>query len=492
MYRDSTHMSVYLVRLTCTLAVAWAGVCAAYCQDVAYISGRIQSSGQKEVRFYKINNYLEFQPSILATVTTDATGRFTSTIPLRAAMPVRISYGGDFPMFVWIEKNDSVYIDIKKPYMLVHQRQGSTLDKGNVFFSGRGAGINNYLFAADLMIYDPKTNLTAQERPIKEYWLFLDSMQHARQQLRQTEFPQKFSSQAEAFLLGEIVASTFYHKSMAEAYKTNQTKEDSVVLANPALRTYWLNWKFLPDMALTSDIYRHSLMTYFHQNAREQTKKRPVTNGDREISFASIYREANNELPRFPGTHEYFAAFVLYQMASFVEGRDSLQTLTQHFHQKFPGSTYYPILAKRLQSKVDLTKHAPEIVALDTTNRLFSLYTLKGKPIYIDVWASWCGPCMQELPGSKKIAAKFKDKLHMVYLNISDTEQAWRKVIKKQQLERAGIHLRADKETTQKIRSAYNIGPIPRYILIDKRGMVFRSHAASPADIEQDILNLVE
>lgn len=482
----------YLLRLACAAGIAWGSMITAAGQDMAYIGGRILGHGKKEVKIYTINNYLEYRPEFRASIMTDAEGRFATSIPLPSAIPLRVSYGRDFPMFIWAEKNDSIFIDIPNPYTLTSNKQGSTLDKGVVLFSGRGATINTYMFSAGLMIYEPKTHQRAQQRSFKDYCLFLDSMQYARLRLRRDRFPKEFSPAAEAFLQGEVIASTFYHKSMAEAYKANQTKQDSADLANPALRAYWRDWKFLPDQALASDFYRNSLMAYFHQKGREKINKRPLNDGDRESSFCFIYREAHSQLQLFPQTREYFTAFTLYQMASMIEGKDSLKVLTNHFHQVFPKSSYYPLLARRLNAKLDLTKHAPEIVAFDTANNLFSLNKLKGKPVYIDVWASWCGPCMNELPTSQKVAAKFKNKIHVVYLNISDTEQAWRRAIKKQGLESTGVHLRADKETTQKIRSAYNVGPIPRYILIDKNGNVFRSHAASPAEIEQDILSLLK
>ena len=57
---------------------------------------------------------------------------------------------------------------------------------------------------------------------------------------------------------------------------------------------------------------------------------------------------------------------------------------------------------------------------------------------------------MKELPNSKKIAAKFKGKIHMVYLNIDDNEPARRRVLKNQKLE--GVNIKADEATSRKIK----------------------------------------
>jgi thiol-disulfide isomerase/thioredoxin len=469
-----------------TVIVVCASLCTVYSQNPISIRGQIEGHHEKSVALYTYNNYLEKKPAFLAQVTTDADGRFASQIMLSTAQPVMLSYGSPFPMIVWIEKDDSIFIDIRKPYKLTYPNGRALFDKGDVLYSGRGATINNYLFDADLTIYNPKTHETAQSRSIEKYHVFLDSLQQARRQLRQTAWPQKFSSKAEAFLVGEIVSSTFNHKYMAEVYKTNKTAEDSTALTTSALRTYRLDWKFSSDLSLTSDAYRQSLISYCNQMAQEKIKKRPATNVEKEIYFSCMYREAYDQLQYSTQTHEFSTAFTLYLMAMFIDGQDSLAALINDFHQKFPASTYYPILAKNLQSR----KTAPEIIAFDTTNNLFDLATLKGKPIYIDVWASWCGPCMKEFPNSKKVAAKFKGKIHMVYLNIDDNEPAWRKAMQNQKLE--GVNLRADETTSRKIKDDFNIRAIPRYILIDKNGNVFRSNAERPTAIEPDILSLLK
>jgi thiol-disulfide isomerase/thioredoxin len=475
------------MRLFYTLAFVYNCTFAVLGQQFIPIHGIIHGHDKKPVSLYTINNYLENKPAYLANVTTDAKGRFTSTISLSTAQSIMLHYGNDYPMLLWVEPGDSIFIDIARPYIVNRQKNIDILHKGSVLYSGRGARINNYLFAADLAIYNPKTHGTAADRSVGKYYGFLDSLQHAREQLRQNMYPQKFSSTAETFLQGEIVSTTFYHKSQAEVYKANKTVEDSALLETPD--AYWQHWKFQTDTALASAGYRHSLISYCSWMAKKKIRKRAVTNREREIHFSTMYHEAYGALQHLPLTREFATAFALHLMTMFIDGRDSLTVLLQDFHQKFPTSPYYPILAGKLESKKKIMERAPEMVAFDTTNSLFSLSKLKGKIIYIDVWASWCGPCMKELPNSNRLAEKFKDKIYLVYLNIDDKEDTWRRVIKKQKLK--GIHLRADPEKSRKIRSDFTIGPIPRYILIDKNGNVVQSHAANPSDVVPDILSLL-
>lgn len=464
------------------------GMASAHGQKGGYISGRVTGYYARELRFCTLNNYIESKPRVLSQVSTDDQGRFTTEIALPGAQPVVIFYGNGIQMTLWIEQNDSIIMDVIKPANIVSLNSETKLDKGRVIFSGRGANINSFLFAADLSVYDPQTHQAAQRLSVEEYIAFLDSLENTRLLLRKKEFSEKFSLAAEEFISGEMVYSTFYHKSMAEVYRSKKDRQDSLLLTTPEFYSYWKRWTFPSDLALSSPGYRNSLLTYFNRKAREQIG-RPVSDRDKERYFSIAYDQADRELPYHSLTKEYIQAFLLYHMFSFVQSNDSVIIRTARFHKNFPHSAYYPILEKKLSFK-KVNKQSSEITALDTNGYLINLNALKGKIVYVDIWASWCGPCVKEFYNSKKLAEKFKDRIHFVYLNIDDTEEAWRRVIGVQGLK--GLHLRADERTSKKIRSLYNISSIPRYLLIDQKGFVVSENAKRPSETEQDVLHLLK
>jgi thiol-disulfide isomerase/thioredoxin len=305
---------------------------------------------------------------------------------------------------------------------------------------------------------------------------------------RSSKYAGHFSPQAEIFLQGEIVYRTFYNKAMAEVYKPMSKQLDSVTHTMSGSDAYWDAWHFSPDAALSSPSYRSSLLTYFNSKVEKEIG-RPVNDREREIFFYRTYGCANRELSDHPLTREYMEAFFLYHMLSFVQSKDSVAVLAKQFYKEFPQSVYSSIIEKRLSVKKNVSEQSPEIAALDTNNRLVSLKEFKGKIIYVDIWASWCGPCLQEFPYSKVLAEKLKDKIVFVYLNIDDTEQAWRSVIKAKQLK--GLHLRADSKMSREIRNMLDISAIPRYVLIDKNGILLSADAKRPREVEPDILHFL-
>ena len=112
-----------------------------------------------------------------------------------------------------------------------------------------------------------------------------------------------------------------------------------------------------------------------------------------------------------------------------------------------------------------------------------SLDDLKGKYVYIDVWATWCRPCKNEIPFFKEVEKKFHGK-NIEFVGISiDKEKdrdAWRKMVIDKEL--GGIQLIADKNWSSEFIRSYKINGIPRYILLDPEGKIIDAKAPRPSN----------
>ena len=120
-----------------------------------------------------------------------------------------------------------------------------------------------------------------------------------------------------------------------------------------------------------------------------------------------------------------------------------------------------------------------------------SLKSLKGKYVFIDIWATWCSPCRQDLPFLEKIEEQFQGK-NIVFLGISidnvKDRIKWSTLVNEKQL--GGIQLLADKEFKSEFIKSYAINSIPRYILLDTYGNIVNANAPRPSDPKLvDLLN---
>ena len=111
------------------------------------------------------------------------------------------------------------------------------------------------------------------------------------------------------------------------------------------------------------------------------------------------------------------------------------------------------------------------------------LSDLKGKYVYIDIWATWCGPCRQEIPYLQKIEKKYEGK-KIAFVSISiDTKNdydKWKTFVTAKQL--GGIQLFADNDWNSDFILKYGVTGIPRFILLDPDGKIVNSDAQRPSD----------
>ena len=110
-----------------------------------------------------------------------------------------------------------------------------------------------------------------------------------------------------------------------------------------------------------------------------------------------------------------------------------------------------------------------------------SLEDFKGKYVYIDVWATWCGPCKQQIPFLQSLEQKYHGKnIEFVSISIDQLNMkgAWKNMIAEKKM--GGIQLFAGSDKS--FANAYQISGIPRFILIDPQGNIVEANAPRPSD----------
>jgi thiol-disulfide isomerase/thioredoxin len=106
----------------------------------------------------------------------------------------------------------------------------------------------------------------------------------------------------------------------------------------------------------------------------------------------------------------------------------------------------------------------------------------KGKVIYVDFWASWCAPCIREMPESKALQKELEGK-DIVYLYISSDKKntPWKKAMEKHELSQ-GLHYRITNGNTSKGLEDMQIMFIPRYMIYDTTGKLVNEDAPRPSE----------
>lgn len=133
----------------------------------------------------------------------------------------------------------------------------------------------------------------------------------------------------------------------------------------------------------------------------------------------------------------------------------------------------------------------------DLKGKSFDLSKFKGKVVYIDFWASWCGPCKVQFPFAKKLHESLPEKLKkevvFLYISIDDTVEKWKDGIKSNGLEDF-VNGHVEGGWGAEVLAQLGIRSIPRYMLVDKSGKIVDANARRPnhPEILSDLIRLAE
>lgn len=214
---------------------------------------------------------------------------------------------------------------------------------------------------------------------------------------------------------------------------------------------------------------------------QQQTKGGGGSTKDYRQYYDSI--RASTELtPIEKKVIQYGNINALLSQPSFFNIESRLKYLTR-FRNDFKDT----ILVNELSAKYNMKFQIDDEVNLESingkTNTLQGLIAEnKNKVIYVDYWASWCAPCIREMPSSKALQSQYADKdVMFIYISTDRSKKAWVNSIKKHDLN-IGHHYRITNANTSKGFEELNIPFIPRYMVYNDKGQLVNNDAPRPSD----------
>lgn len=141
------------------------------------------------------------------------------------------------------------------------------------------------------------------------------------------------------------------------------------------------------------------------------------------------------------------------------------------------------IVAEKYKTLGELSpgKPAPDFEMKDVNGKVYRLSDFRGKMLYIDIWATWCGPCLAETPHFEKRYQQYKNKPDIEFIGISldGNVAAWKNKLAEDKSEWKQFIV--DKDRDSELSRKYVINGIPRFILIDKEGKIITANAPRPS-----------
>jgi len=133
-------------------------------------------------------------------------------------------------------------------------------------------------------------------------------------------------------------------------------------------------------------------------------------------------------------------------------------------------------------------KESPESEIPKELIKAPDLSDFKGKYVYMDIWATWCGPCKVQIPFMKELEKQFHNApIHFVSVSLDKLEDKpiWEKMVRENQM--SGVQLFAGREDN--FGFDYKIEYIPTFIILDKEGNIMIDRAPAPMDYQTGGIN---
>lgn len=430
---------------------------AANLSEYAVIRGTISIPDfkAKEVTLYSVE---EGKAAVAATAKVNSLGEFGFMTPVSAAGFYYIDYG----QFKSRNQLIRLYLEPKLDINLV-------INKTNYVLSGKNVGQNVLVQKANEIYNDfaPFARLGGNETYV-EFYPFID-----KGVAKAEEFSKSIKTKDANFnKLLKLAVATDVEELTYTFFRMPRTafpdKDD-----RPAVIKTWQTDKKFTDPDLLKLQNGVSLMSnyffYVTMNSGDAPKRLDLTEAITHITnpaLKDVYLRdavANSRMK----IEEYEK--IAPSIKPFMISDNSKAFLLE----------YEKVLHKNVGQKgLDFTYK-------DINDKAVSFSDFKGKFVYIDLWATWCGPCKAEIPHMKKIEEDYHGK-NIVFVSLSldkpKDAQKWKDYVTKEQLK--GIQLMADKDFGSDVAKNYDVNAIPRFLLFDPKGNIINADALRPSNPE--------
>lgn len=452
--KNAVNTAIQLICFICSSVIA---------QTKTIVSGKISNPKNQtiSVSYYEIGEEKTINGKI------NVKGFFKIIINEEKASSYFLTHG-DERTTMYLFPGDSVFVtlDTKK------------FDE-SVNYSGKGALQNNFL--AKQYLYFEKgiasnefeenySNKIAYSEP-DIYEKFIDSVMNLKLNYL-TKFKESLPIKFYDYLYAEEV---FRYTNEKIDYPFLHYYLRGIMDSTATVNENYYNFYNILDIKNQNYLASTYFETYLDKFIRYKAKKKLSRDSTSSIERIHLSKELLTGLIK----ENYIANELIY-----ILEYETVDVINKYFLIERNGikdsALLYKINEKYKQiSKLFPGNMAPNFTLKSSKGNVVSLNNFKGKVVYIDFWASWCGPCKLEIPHTKKLQDSLSNKeIVFLYISIDEDSKAWIETISKEKLE--GIHLRVN-GWNDSVAKDYAIKGVPSYFIIGRNGKIFNKNASRPS-----------
>lgn len=151
-------------------------------------------------------------------------------------------------------------------------------------------------------------------------------------------------------------------------------------------------------------------------------------------------------------------------------------------------SVFLTVLAAANLAASDLAgKQAPDFALKSSTGENLRLSEYRGEVVMINFWATWCGPCRQEMPLLDDLYSRY-ERVGFVLLGVNIDDEPRRAM---QMIDELGVEFPVVFDSTKEVSELYDVSAMPVTVIVDREGNVRHVHHGYKPGYEEKYLNEV-
>jgi len=430
------------------------------------IAGKIKKATSDSVQVYSNSPFCSLSQG--SKVQLEKDGSFKMSIEYFSCKEWIFKYGNE-TFNLYLIPGDSLYINFDSKHF-----------DETIQFSGKGSEKNNYLASFFLKFRDFKiTNKDYRKKKSMElkYSNYINLRRNNELKffaiyLRQSSLENEFKRYALSEINYYWLSKSYLYRDKEGKRLKNNNLTDSIARYNDKLiesRSYRLYLDkiaskefrlFYDSIYPTLDpntVYKDFEFTFYETHFDNLTK---------EYLLSKYIRESLVNWYKFEQIFPYY----------------------EYFRDQYPNSICLTKVADVYDQMIKFSKGqpAPNFCFPDINGDTICLQDFKGKVVYLALWASWCSPCIAQVPYAKQLYSHFNDSVIFLYVSVDLRSKAWMSTIKK--FDMSGVHLLAGGHFDSEIMKLFYRNGVPQYTLIDQQGNIAQYNAPEPRNNVKDVI----
>lgn len=406
------------------------------------------------------------------TVSLNQEGRFETNLPIENAKSLVFAHGDEIST-LYLRPGDQLSLTIDT------EQFDETLQ-----YTGEGASINNFLASIVLLEDSLPSAVKLASFPEDSFLMKLRKNNELKENILQESAvdDQEFKN----WYLKSNEWEFFFNLSYYPGFRSRALQKPF----EPSDEFY--AYKDTINLHDSSNLAYEYFIPYMQREITKKVGEKFKEKGPQDVSeyvMASI--EEVNAIPNDPIREKLLYEAINTHLNRLKE--DDRAAVLAQWKDLNPSKQHLRVVEDKLEVLKSLAKGnpAPDFKYVNLEGDSMTMEDFRGKVVYIDVWATWCGPCIAEHPYMEELQKQFEnDSVAFLAVSVDSSPEPWKKMVKEKKL--GGIHLFAEGEWNASIMKNYGISGIPRFILIDQQGKIVNANAARPSgSIAEDIKQLL-